>query len=160
MKRISNLPRLRESLCREYEKLVEDDTRIDHANAVSRMAGVIVASCKIELDYAELTGNIGPIDFLIGSNRLRAIQPEPHRPGLREMVLKAFEQSTEPLSEQTVCEKLIGMGELPATYLEDHAQQQGGPYAFIRGTLLALYNSGQLKMERNGEGRAVFALAA
>lgn len=161
MKRVRNIKDLTQSLVGEYEKLLSGSISPEQANATSHLAGKILTACIVQMRYEDMSLS-EPIPFL-GSNLGALPRPqvelvEPPRPTLHDVIMHALEMATDPLSEQGLCEKLIADGQLPATYVEDHRYQIGGPYELIRGILLKAAKEDVLTMSTNEEGRAVFQM--
>lgn len=60
----SNIKELRESLAENYAKMINKKIPLGMGKEIANMAGKMIASCKIEMEYKTLMGNKDKIDFL------------------------------------------------------------------------------------------------
>lgn len=64
MSKITNVTELRDDLLNAYDMLKSDPKRHNQVKELSNTAGKILASLKIELEYAGLRGEIPNIPFI------------------------------------------------------------------------------------------------
>lgn len=165
-RRVRNVRDLTASLFNQYERYLNGEISAEEAKTSSHVARTALLGLKVQLEDADRLGSKDIIPGL-GCN-VRSQGPttipaslapvEPPRPTLHDVIMHALEMATEPMSEQALCEKLMDEGALPATYVDDHRHQIGGPYELIRGVLLKAAKEEVLTMSTNGEGRAVFQM--
>ena len=60
----TNIKELRDSLLEAYNSLRLDPKRYNQVGEQANTAGKIIASLKLELEYAQLRGEVPQIDFL------------------------------------------------------------------------------------------------
>jgi len=60
---IKNIKQLRDSLLENYELAKSKKMPLDMANSLSNVAGKILHSAKLQMDYKSLTNNNDEIDF-------------------------------------------------------------------------------------------------
>ncbi len=63
-KKITTLEELRTDLLEAYESLKADPRRINQVSELSNTAGKIIASVKVEMEYAALRGEKPDIKFI------------------------------------------------------------------------------------------------
>ena len=60
----TNIANLRDSLLASFEELKKGNLDNSDAKEITNMAGKIILSAKVEMDYNKLIGNLKKIDFL------------------------------------------------------------------------------------------------
>jgi hypothetical protein len=161
LRKTKSLKDLTLNLADQFDLLLAGKISPEEAVAASKMANVIVKASGVRVADAMRTGNREPMDFISSNTRSVMVQPDmvqlhPQKPDLAELILAALTESDVPMNERMVVDRMVVTGALPADYVERHKYQQGGPYVFIRGHLLALTRKGELMMSKNAEGHAVF----
>jgi hypothetical protein len=80
--KLTNVNNLREMLCEEIEELRKDNSNSTPAklNAIVNASGKVLATVKMQLEYAKLVGKTPGIDFVALSNSL-AIEGKPQPQG-------------------------------------------------------------------------------
>jgi len=64
MESIKNIKELRESLSKNYAAMLDKEISLGMGKEVANMAGKMIQSCKIELEYKNKMGYKEKIDFL------------------------------------------------------------------------------------------------
>ena len=62
-----NVTELRDVLLNTFDELVSDKIEFEKAKEISNMAGKIISSSKVQMDYNKQTKNNKKIDFLEGN---------------------------------------------------------------------------------------------
>ena len=70
MAQIKNIKDLRDELCDAFDKLTMGNLKKSEAKEIANMAGKIISSTKVEIDYAKLNKNGKVIDFLEYENNI------------------------------------------------------------------------------------------
>lgn len=63
-KNISNIKQLRDDLLNVYQDLRKGEISTSEVKEAVNAAGKIVSTCKVQLDYAKLRGDVPEIPFL------------------------------------------------------------------------------------------------
>lgn len=72
IKTVKNLNQLRDALAEELRKVASGEINASSANAVANIAGKIISSVKLEMEYHKLSGVQSSIDFV--SNNVKRIE--------------------------------------------------------------------------------------
>jgi len=71
---IKNVEELREFLSNEMSKLANGEATPSSVNAMANLAGKMLQSVKLEVEYNRIVGATPNIDFLIKAKTIKAIE--------------------------------------------------------------------------------------
>ncbi len=64
MAQIKNVTDLTKDLIKVYAELRSKKIGLQEAKTISNIAGKLIGTCKVQIDYQKMTGNKNPIIFL------------------------------------------------------------------------------------------------
>ena len=64
MKKITNIKELRDDLLSVYAGLRKGTTTASEAKEATNTAGIVISSCKVQMEYSKLKGEKPDVEFL------------------------------------------------------------------------------------------------